>query len=193
MITRVLPEPAAASTSIGPVKCSTASLCAGLREGGDLEGVRHAAGPTVFKHGESQGASLQSPLGYARAPDAASSPRARAFRSLRPSPRDVLRLSSAARRARSGPRAAPGARPAPPDLSPTPEPDGLIVFARVAKPSEAIKVIGGWVQMPMPGAAEVGQLRGRRADRGTSSISTSRSTSRSRCTGASRTARSPPP
>ena len=33
VMTRVFPEPAAARTSIGPVKCSTASLCAGFSVG----------------------------------------------------------------------------------------------------------------------------------------------------------------
>ncbi len=56
------------------------------------------------------------------------------------------------------PAAATVAAPAPPDLSPTPEPEGLVAFARATKPSEAIKVVGGWVQMPMPGPAEVGSL-----------------------------------
>ena len=50
------------------------------------------------------------------------------------------------------------AAPPPPDLSPVPEPDGLITFARAAKPSEALKVIGGWVQFPVPGPAEVSAL-----------------------------------
>jgi hypothetical protein len=48
--------------------------------------------------------------------------------------------------------------PATIDLSPAPEPAGLVAFARATKPSEAIKVIGSWLQMPMPGASEVGQL-----------------------------------
>jgi hypothetical protein len=55
----------------------------------------------------------------------------------------------------SGPVAAP---PAAPDLTAVPEPEGLIAFARAAKPSEALKVVGGWVQLPMPGAAEVAAL-----------------------------------
>jgi hypothetical protein len=33
-----------------------------------------------------------------------------------------------------------------------------VVYARAAKPSEGLKVIGGWVGMPMPGAEEVGNL-----------------------------------
>jgi hypothetical protein len=58
------------------------------------------------------------------------------------------------------PASSASAAPAPPpiDTSPAPEPPGLIAFARAAKPSEAIKVVGGWVQMPMPGPSEVGQL-----------------------------------
>src|SRR5580704_3909187 len=64
----------------------------------------------------------------------------------------------------SGPAAPPPpsatapAPPPPPDLTPTPEPEGLIAFARASKPSEALKVIGAWVQMAMPGPAEVGSL-----------------------------------
>src|SRR6185312_13736854 len=46
----------------------------------------------------------------------------------------------------------------PPDLAAVPEPEGLVVFARLAKPSEALAVIGGWVHMPMPGAEQVGAL-----------------------------------
>lgn len=39
-----------------------------------------------------------------------------------------------------------------------PAPEGLVVYARAAKPSEGLKVIGAWVGMPMPGAEEVGNL-----------------------------------
>jgi hypothetical protein len=46
----------------------------------------------------------------------------------------------------------------PPDLTATPEPEGLVVFARANKPSEALKVIGGWAGMPMPGSEEAGAL-----------------------------------
>ena len=56
------------------------------------------------------------------------------------------------------PAAAPVVVAPPPDLAATPEPDGLIVFARAAKPNEALKVIGGWTQLPVPGSDQVGAL-----------------------------------
>jgi hypothetical protein len=46
------------------------------------------------------------------------------------------------------PVAAPAVLPA--DVSAVPEPKNLVVFARLAKPSEALKVIGGWTHLPMP-------------------------------------------
>jgi hypothetical protein len=48
--------------------------------------------------------------------------------------------------------------PPPPDLTATPEPEGLVLFARASRPSEALKVLGGWSGMPMPGASEAGAL-----------------------------------
>ena len=48
--------------------------------------------------------------------------------------------------------------PPAPDLTAVPEPEGLVAFARASKPSEALKVIGGWVQFPVPGPAEVAAL-----------------------------------
>ncbi len=46
----------------------------------------------------------------------------------------------------------------PPDLAAIAEPEGLVLFARANKPSEALKVIGGWAGMPMPGSEEAGAL-----------------------------------
>jgi hypothetical protein len=55
---------------------------------------------------------------------------------------------------------APKAPPAPPpaDVSAVPEPEGLVAFARLAKPNEALKVVGSWVHLPMPGAEQLGSL-----------------------------------
>jgi hypothetical protein len=46
----------------------------------------------------------------------------------------------------------------PADLTAVPEPEGLVLYARLAKPSEALKVVGGWAGTPMPGAEEIGAL-----------------------------------
>ena len=46
----------------------------------------------------------------------------------------------------------------PPDVSAVEEPKNLVVLARLTKPSDALKVIGGWSRMPMPGADAVGEM-----------------------------------
>jgi hypothetical protein len=48
--------------------------------------------------------------------------------------------------------------PPPPDLSAVAEPSNLVVFARASKPSAALKVIGDWTHLPVPGSAEVATL-----------------------------------
>lgn len=45
--------------------------------------------------------------------------------------------------------------PAKVDLSPVPEPTGLIVVARVAKPESILKVVGTWTGLPLPGGNEL--------------------------------------
>ncbi len=39
-----------------------------------------------------------------------------------------------------------------------PEPEGLVAVAHASKPGEALKAIGGWVQMPALGPADVGSV-----------------------------------
>ena len=43
----------------------------------------------------------------------------------------------------------------PVDTSAVPEPQGLILFARVSKPEAALKTVGGWANLPLPGAADL--------------------------------------
>lgn len=44
------------------------------------------------------------------------------------------------------------------DTSAVPEPTNLVVTARLAKPSQVEKVVGGWTSLPMPGADDVAGL-----------------------------------
>lgn len=58
------------------------------------------------------------------------------------------------------PAAAPPSMPvargeAPPDISPVPEPEGLVVVGRVARPDGVLKTVGGWARLPLPGGAEL--------------------------------------
>src|SRR5512140_2905795 len=48
--------------------------------------------------------------------------------------------------------------PPPPDLSAVPRPESLVVFARLSKPEAALKTVGGWTQLPMPGAEVISEL-----------------------------------
>jgi hypothetical protein len=50
------------------------------------------------------------------------------------------------------------APPPPPDLSAVPRPEALVVFARLAHPEASLKTVGGWTQLPMPGADVVSEL-----------------------------------
>jgi len=124
-----------------------------------LEPAPHAL---PMKHGSARGTSLRSPLDYARAPMTTSRcARLATFAPL---------VSLAAFAVACAPTPPPAAQtpvpppptvapaPPPPDLSATPEPDGLMVFVRVSRPSAALKVIGGWTGMPMPGSEEAGAL-----------------------------------
>ncbi|MEO8875040.1 MAG: hypothetical protein ABI461_05590 [Polyangiaceae bacterium] len=62
------------------------------------------------------------------------------------------------------PEAAAPAAPAKPapavaaDISAVPEPAELVVTARLNKPSQAEKVVGGWTSLPMPGADDIANL-----------------------------------
>jgi hypothetical protein len=60
------------------------------------------------------------------------------------------------------PEAAPTAKTSavatqPTDLTAVAEPKGLIVFARIAKPRDALKTVGAWTHFPMPGAEVVAE------------------------------------
>lgn len=46
----------------------------------------------------------------------------------------------------------------PADVSAVPEPPTLLMFANVAKPAQALRVVGGWTNMPMPAADEAAEL-----------------------------------
>jgi hypothetical protein len=46
----------------------------------------------------------------------------------------------------------------PADVSAVPEPATLLMFANVAKPAQALRVVGGWTNMPMPAADEAAEL-----------------------------------
>jgi hypothetical protein len=65
------------------------------------------------------------------------------------------------------PPAAPAAAPAPPpkaqepvvpDLSPVPEPAGLVVLARAARPIDSLRVVSGWAHQPPPDAAGIAEF-----------------------------------
>jgi len=63
------------------------------------------------------------------------------------------------------PEAASPAAPAKPppvaaavDVSAVPAPSDLVVTARLSKPSQAEKIVGGWTNLPMPGADDVADL-----------------------------------
>src|SRR5690242_3511947 len=47
------------------------------------------------------------------------------------------------------------ASPAKIDLSPVPEPAGLVLVGRIAKPDAVVRAAGGWTGLPLPGAAEL--------------------------------------
>lgn len=44
---------------------------------------------------------------------------------------------------------------APPDVSPVPDPEGLIVIGRVNKPEAILKTVGSWTKLPLPGGPEL--------------------------------------
>jgi hypothetical protein len=67
------------------------------------------------------------------------------------------------------PSAPPSAAPPPkpvekgpptPDISSVKRPESLVVFARVTKPEESLKVIGDWTQLPIPGADVLADMMG---------------------------------
>ena len=43
----------------------------------------------------------------------------------------------------------------PVDTTAVPEPQGLILFARISKPDAAVKTVGGWAHLPLPGGADL--------------------------------------
>jgi hypothetical protein len=43
----------------------------------------------------------------------------------------------------------------PVDLSPAPEPEGLVVIGRVAKPEAILRTASGWARLPLPGADDL--------------------------------------
>lgn len=47
---------------------------------------------------------------------------------------------------------------APADVSAVPEPKTLLMFANVAKPAQALRVVGGWTNIPMPAADEASEI-----------------------------------
>ncbi|MEO6421028.1 MAG: hypothetical protein ABIP39_16570 [Polyangiaceae bacterium] len=47
---------------------------------------------------------------------------------------------------------------APADVSAVPEPKTMLMFANIAKPAQALRVVGGWTNMPMPAADEASEL-----------------------------------
>ena len=51
--------------------------------------------------------------------------------------------------------AAAVALPPAPDLSPVPEPQGLVVSGTISKLGASLATVGGWTQLPMPGAETV--------------------------------------
>ena len=80
----------------------------------------------------------------------------------------LLALASAAACGSPPPPAPPPAAPsapvvketAPPapDLSAVPRPESMILFAHLAKPEAALKTVGGWTKLPMPGAEVLAEL-----------------------------------
>jgi hypothetical protein len=48
--------------------------------------------------------------------------------------------------------------PPPPDLSAVPRPESMILFAHLAKPEAALRTVGGWTKLPMPGAEVLAEL-----------------------------------
>jgi hypothetical protein len=55
-------------------------------------------------------------------------------------------------------KAQPPPPPPPPDLGAVPQPAELVFFGRVSKPSEALRVVGGWTRLPMPGSEVAAEM-----------------------------------
>ncbi len=59
----------------------------------------------------------------------------------------------------TAPAAAAKPEPAPvADVTAVKRPAGIVVFARLNKPTEVLRIVGGWTQLPMPGAEAMGEL-----------------------------------
>ena len=43
----------------------------------------------------------------------------------------------------------------PPDVSPVPEPAGLVLVGRVSKADAILKTLGAWTRLPLPGASDL--------------------------------------